>query len=103
MKITFSFKGLAIKEENIRAISYAPHLNNSDRISAVIKPQHQKMKVMATKTNLQIQVIKIKQAASRPASQTAVTVQSEVPAFKNNSHKPVQHRKCRSAERFSPM
>lgn len=52
MKITFSFKGLAIKEENIRAISYA--LNISGRISAVIKPQHEKMKIMATKTNPQI-------------------------------------------------
>lgn len=53
MKITFSFKNLAIEEENIRAISYAPHLNISDRISAVIKPQYQKMKIMATKENLQ--------------------------------------------------
>lgn len=103
MKITFSFKDLAIKEENIRAISYAPHLNISGRISAVIKTQHQKIKITATKTNLQIEVIKIKQAVSRLASQTEVTIQPEVPAFKNNSHKPVKYRECKSAGRCSPM
>lgn len=101
MKITFSFKDLAIKEENIRAISYAPHLNISGGISAVIKAQHQKIKTMATKTNLQMQVTKIKQAVSRHASQTAVKIQSEVPALRNNSHKPVTHRKWENAERCS--
>lgn len=102
LKITFSFKDLAIKEENIRAISYAPHLNISGRISAVIKPQHQKMKTMATKTNLQTQVIKIKQTVSRLASET-MRIQSEVSAFKNNSHKPAKHRKHKNAERCNPM
>lgn len=54
LKIVILFKDLAIKQENIRAICYLPHININGRISAVIKQQCQKMKIMATKKNLQM-------------------------------------------------